>query len=795
MQLAQPWVDNRSMNKMQFPNNDRSAGRQMHKSLWVRADFTFATSAILLVAGLWPVNCARADEASDTLQEITVTARRQSESVLKVPESITVLDHSELERLDIHSFEDLAGQVSNLSIQYGANSSGTGSSLGYGGSRAISIRGVSGGGTTGFYIDDTPVPPTVDPQVVDLSRVEVLKGPQGTLYGEGSMGGNVRYVTNQPAFNSDFKFSASAGYTDYAGSPDGRMTSVANLPLVNDVAALRAVGFVSHEGGFITREFPDPVTGELRSDGNQGAETSYGGSLSLLIKASDTFTILPRIMYQSTKSDGLASPYAPLPDFDVNSFTNVRAADVAEGYTDRWYLPSLELKYSGQSWQVVSSTSFFHRYLSQVEDGTEGSVGVLTFPPYSAPASVFAGGVAWPQLQQNNNFYQELRAAWSGNSFMRAIFGGFYSDERQHWANGAPDFDFPGLVETGTYTSPLLWDQPIQSSLTDKALYGELYFMAKGFELTLGGRQFWLNENFQVVNNGFVELGYAASPLERTSQSGFSPKASLSYALTNDALVYATAAKGFRAGGPNTPLSPACDPGLEQLALTDNQLAQYKSDSLWNYEVGAKGRVGGISLTGALFQMNWSQIQQGISVPVCFLPVVVNAGAARIRGAELEADGRLAPEIQFHLGLGYEDPRITQAGVAPQLTVGSRVQDVPFFTGSAALTYTHALTASMNGFVSTDYSYTGNSVDGTVTALFGEPAVTRGSYGIWNARAGTAWGSKQLFLYFKNITNVKANLGDINPIAYARIQPDGLLDPRVAVERPFQVGLQFTYGM
>jgi iron complex outermembrane recepter protein len=751
--------------------------------------------AILLAASVLQTPRARADEPSvDQLQEVTVTARRQEESVLKVPQSVTVMDNAALTRLDIRSFDDLSTQVPNLSTQIGNNSSGAGSSLGYGGARAINIRGVSGGGTTGFYIDDTPVPATIDPQVVDLSRVEVLKGPQGTLYGEGSMGGNVRYVTNQPTFNSEFKYSVAAGHTDDAANPDGRLTVIANAPLANDVAAVRVVGFVNYQGGFITREFPNSA-GALQSENNQGAQTDYGGSLSLLIKPSEAFSILPRVMFQGTEGHGLPAPYAPLPGFAVETFTMDRAADVQEYWNDKWFLPSLGLKYATQSWDLVSSTSYFHRNLNQIEDGTEGTIQQLGVPPYSAPASVFAGGVPWPQVQVNNNFYQELRAAWSGNSFMRAIFGGFYSDERQHWENGAPDFNFLGLVTTGTYPSPLLWDQPIDSSLTDKALYGELYFMAKGFELTLGGRQFWLNETFQVTNNGFVELGYSQSPLEKTSQSGFSPKVSLSYTVSQDALVYATAAKGFRAGGSNTPLSPACDPGLTQLGLTEAELAKYNSDNLWNYEVGAKGRVEGVALTGALFQMNWNQIQQGISVPVCFLPVLVNAGAARIRGAEFSADGRLAPDLQLHLGLGYLDAVITEAGLAPQLTVGSRVQAVPEFTGSVALTYTHPLSSKMDGFISTDYSYTGNMVDGTVTALFGQPPVTRAGYSLWNARIGTTWGPKQLFLYFRNITNSKANLGDVNPIAYARTQPDGFLDPRVAVQRPFQVGLQFSYGM
>ncbi len=757
----------------------------------------YAYSLVLMASGTGalqlPIAWADTTPDSEDLGEVVVTARRQSESALKVPESITVFDSSTLSKLDIRSFDDFATMVPNLSFAYGNGGGGNGASLGYGGARVIAIRGISGGGTTGFYLDDTPVPATIDPQVVDLQRIEVLKGPQGTLYGEGSMGGNVRLVTNEPSFTPELKVTASAGNTDHAATPDGRTVLVGNMPLIDDLVAVRAVGFIDHEGGFVTRQFPVGV-GRYQSEDNQGATLQYGGSISFLVKAMDDLTILPRIMVQATGSHGLPSVFAPLPQFDVESFTLSQPTDIQEGYSDKWYLPSVELKYTIGGWDLVSSTSYFHRSLFNVEDGTEGTSEAMV--ALGVPTSVWSGGVAWPEFQNNSNVYQELRAAWAGNDFVHTIFGAYYSNEIQHWENGSPSFEFPKLVTDGLYPTSLYWDQPIDSGLLDRSLYGEAYFKASGFELTLGGRYYWLNETFFSSSNGFLAGGFLPGPIEHTSQDGFNPKATLSYTVPGGPLVYATAAKGFRAGGPNTPIESACDPGLAQLGVTAGQLTQYHSDSLWNYEVGAKGRVGGMSLTGALFEMKWSQIQQNLAIPVCFLPVISNAGAARIRGAELEASGRPFEGLEFRLGAGYQDPRITEAGLSPELPVGARVQNVPYFTVSANATYTHPLTTTIDGFLSTDYSYAGNSVSGTTTALFGAGPLTRAGYGIWNARIGSRWDTKQLSLYLRNITNSTANLGDINPIAFAPTNPTtGQPLPRVAVERPFQIGLEFSVSI
>lgn len=755
----------------------------------IRSSFAFTTCAAIVLGATLPLASVRAaGSSSSLLQEIVVTAQRQKQSLLTIPESITSLDNSALSHLGVHSVTDLAGLVPDLSFQYGG---GNGYQLGYGGGQVMAIRGISGANTTGLYIDNTPVPDTLDPQVVDLERVEVLEGPQGTLYGEGSMGGNVRLVTVPPAFHNELSYSVSGGYTDHAATPDGRTEVIGNTTLIPGVAAVRVVGFANHDGGFITREYPTGSGSQLASANNQGAVTDYGGSITLLIKPTSGVSITPRIMAQETNSHGLGSAFAPLPQFDVNSFTLVRAANIQEGYQDKWYLPSLEIKDTLGKWSLVSSTSYFHRYLNNLEDGTEGTEQQMSV---FVPPSVFAGGVGWPQWTVNSNFYEEDRAAWSGTKYVHGIVGAFYSNEVMHIENGSPTFDFPQLVTDGISSSPQLFFANVNSSVTDLAGYGQAYFDLHGFELTVGARVFSLGENLEESSGGII--GLPPTTPKHTTQSGWTPKVSLSYTAHNGTMIYATASKGFRAGGNNVSLPPSlCGAGLSQLGVTESQASKFDSDSLWNYEIGAKGQVGNVALTGSAFEMVWNQIQQSVSVPVCFLSFTSNSGQARIRGVEFQAFGRPLPGLQARLSFSYEDPKITEKGLAPQ-PVGSRLYGVPNIIGSAALIYTHQISSDVDGFVSTSYSYTGNSVSNTTSSLFGTSPVTRAGYGILNAKIGAEWGKRKIWLYFRNITNVAANLGDINPIAFAQLDPTtGLPLPRVAVERPFQVGIGFSYGM
>jgi outer membrane receptor protein involved in Fe transport len=233
---------------------------------------------------------ATASADTEVLETITVTARKRDESLATVPVSITVFTGEALENYNIQSFTDYATKTPNVSFSYGGGPTGISDA------RTVAIRGITGqnlfgtAGATGFYIDDTPVPGSVDPRVLDIDNIEVLKGPQGTLFGESSLGGNVRLITKKPNLEKDeFSFTTQAGVTSGGGSADGGGSIVGNLALVQDKLAVRTVLFFNHDAGYLTRTFPDPnspavgdplLSAPRTSVGNQGAVSTFGGSLN-----------------------------------------------------------------------------------------------------------------------------------------------------------------------------------------------------------------------------------------------------------------------------------------------------------------------------------------------------------------------------------------------------------------------------------------------------------------------------------------------------------------------------------
>src|SRR5580658_5750008 len=279
-----------------------------------------------------------ATENGGDVQTVIVSARKRSESIAEIPTAITAFTAETLKDYNVQSFADYATKTPNLSFTYG------GGATGFADARTVAIRGITGqnlfgtAGATGFYIDDTPVPGSLDPRVVDLADIEVLKGPQGTLYGESSLGGNVKLVTKQPDLNkSGFGYMADVGMTSGGGSADGGGNFIGNMVLVPGTAAVRLVLFANHDAGYLTRTYPtdpnspggaDPFLSVPRtSSGDQGAMSSGGGSLAMLVKATDNFDIKLRVLFQDSKDHGFPATFAPLPNF-TPEYTLNRAFDV-----------------------------------------------------------------------------------------------------------------------------------------------------------------------------------------------------------------------------------------------------------------------------------------------------------------------------------------------------------------------------------------------------------------------------------------------------------------------------------
>jgi len=749
--------------------------------------------------------------ADDQMTEIIVTARKRNESLAEVPTSITDFTAENLQDYNIQSFNDYATKTPNVSFSYGGGPTGIADA------RSVAIRGITGqnltgtAGATGFYIDDTPVPGSVDPRVLDINDIEVLKGPQGTLFGESSLGGNVRLITRKPDLTKDdYGFMGQAGLTSGGGSIDGGGNFIGNLVLVPDALAVRVVLFINHDAGYLTRTYPNPASplanaaaldpfqaAPRLSEGDQGAQSSGGGSIAMLWRVTDKFDATLRVMFQDTSDHGFPATFAPLPSF-TPVYTLNRAVNAQPEASDDWALPSLDLKYEAEGWSLVSSSSFFYRHTSDIEDSTYGTEQI--FNSYYGVTTLPAQPYLWDGEHYHDQFTEEVR--YSFDPFQHHDFSGtvgaFYS--KTHTLFEIPPTYANGLVAAtvgntvvGPWPNDEIWQQNNPGLEKDFSLFGELYYkFLDKFNLTVGARQYWLSQDADFTANGFMNFGPTPSSPTHNSEDGFSPKVSLSYQATDDAMVYASASKGFRAGGAQASL-PFCS--LPTLPLSD--ITDVKSDTLWSYELGTKIQLPhpGLLLTAAAYHIDWTNPQQQVALP-CGSYFEINGDKAEITGAEFELDGHLTRELQLRMGAGFEHTAITQPGAladvsfgGPGIQAGIRVPGVPTWTASVGGIYTHELSENTKGFVSADYSYTGNST--SVLNGSGGAVVTRPDYSLVNMRFGFDRGSTETSINVRNLTNAKPNLGDIGYVGYAQYNAGGEIIPQVATLPPLTVMLQF----
>jgi iron complex outermembrane recepter protein len=786
-------------------------------------------ASLSAVAFMVPL-CTLADTApapSGELEEITVTAQKRSESEQNVPMSITTFGAAALAQKDINSFFDYATKVPNLAFAPTGDGVGT--------ARTVSIRGVSGNNVTSFYIDDTPLPDSIDPRVLDLDHIEILRGPQGTLYGARSMGGLVRTVTKEPDLE-EFSATVHGGASDTArtNEPNYVGDAVVNIPLIRDVAALRISAFDDYEAGYFKRSYctnpaaamnlsctPLSSTGITTVD-NVGAIDTSGVTAAITIKPTDSLTITPKFIlqragyngfpmadYPTDTANGIGYPVptpltgVPTPSKMVpNNFTQARWFNVPEGGFDDWGLTSLAVHWKSDLGELVSSSSYFSRKVVETEDETDFIYAGVTSG---------AGGVPEPsgitEEKDYQEFVQEVRFVSALKGPVQFVAGAFYSDlhGRLPFAAYYPPATAPGLDATllgpggGEFTPGYpntVFAQDFHTDIKEPAVFGEVsYTPIDPLKLTGGLRWYQV----KTYSAGY-ELGLAAgggppvvSSPETVTESGVNPKFEADYHLTPDQMIYANVAKGYRPGGispvvPNGAAGTAIDCTASLKAVDPNitiaQTRTFQSDSLWNYELGTKTEWldHRLSVDAAAFYIKWKNIQQEILLS-CGFQYTANAGAAVSKGGELEIRAKPADPLEMSLGLGYQNATITQAGVESPQTVGSPVYQVPNWTGNASVQYATELTAQWKMVSNADYSYIGRSFSGNNQP---EDPRLRPAYRLIDAHLGFDRGAFEVALVGKNLANEVANLGDSRSIA---AETPGR--PRLFVNQPRTLGIEF----
>jgi iron complex outermembrane recepter protein len=758
--------------------------------------------------------------SSTELETITVTAQKRSESEQTVPLSMTTFSSAALERKEIKTFFDYATKVPNLAFAPTGDGIAT--------ARTVSIRGISGDNVTGFYIDDTPLPDSLDPRVLDIDHIEVLRGPQGTLYGARSMGGVVRLITKVPNLN-DFEANVHGGVssTDRTDRPNWNADGVVNIPLIQDHVALRLSGFYDTEAGYFKRSYcTDPAaamaltctplaTTGITTVSNVAAINTSGGAASLTVKLNDSLTITPRVMLQKATYNGLpladyrsmpgngigypvpSGPYTLPAAMIPSTFTQARWFNVPEGGYDSWDLYSIAVHWKTDIGELVSSTAYFDRKVFETEDETDFVYAAITSGAGGSPQP---GAISEEKNYQR--FVQEVRFASDLKGPVQFVVGGFYSDfhGRLPFAAHYPPAEVPNLDATlGGPNNPdypnLIFAQDFHTSIREPAAFGEVSLQPMdALKLTAGLRWYQVKISSSGYEEGLATGGGPAivSPSVTTTESGVNPKFEADYHITPDQMVYVNVAKGFRPGG----LVPIVPPGqagtatdcVAALQQTDpNQkiadTRSFKSDSLWNYELGTKTEWLDHHLTfdAAAFYIKWNNIQQQVLLS-CGFQFITNAGAAVSKGGEMEVHARPTEPLELSVGLGYQNAKITELGKSPQ-QVGSPVYQVPDWTGNGSVSYTTQLTSSWKLVSGADYSYIGRSFSGNNNPA--QPRL-RPAYRLIDARFAFARGPLEIALVGKNLANEVANLGDNRSLA---AETPGR--PRLLVNQPRTIGVEF----
>jgi iron complex outermembrane recepter protein len=343
-----------------------------------------ASAVILasLTAGLAEIAGAADSPGDDTgtLAAIVVTAERRSESIQSVPLSVTAISGDTLAKFDDVQFDDYAHMVPNLSF-------GTGNTFGITNGREITSRGIAGTNTTSYYLNDTPLPISVDPRAIDMERIEVLRDPQGTLFGSSAMGGTVRLITRQPDLNGSFGSADLQGYDIKVGGMGYMVSASYNLPLIENSLALQLSGYSTYSPGVFTYRYGVPTTPGFSVPASQprgqithvGNDVEQGDTMSLTYRPGDldALTLTPLVMHQDESSNGM-----PLADYTTQNLIQVRPLDDPESTEDDWTFASLTARYAAGFGTFIESSTYFHRYSRDTEDGTEStSIGEFGPPP------------------------------------------------------------------------------------------------------------------------------------------------------------------------------------------------------------------------------------------------------------------------------------------------------------------------------------------------------------------------------------------------------------------------------
>lgn len=761
---------------------------------FVRNSILFLSYTALMAT---PAFAQEAEEA-ELIEEVTVTATKRATTIKDVPFSINAQTQKDIQRSGATNLEELSLNVAGLTVQ----------NLGPGQSQ-VAIRGVSAGQIVrdqpgvkeqvGVYLDESVISLslfTPDLDLYDLNRVETLRGPQGTLFGSGSVGGTIRYITNQP--NLDEMQGSFEGNLNTVtnGEAGGSAKAMINIPFADGQAALRVVGYYTQYGGYIDALGEN---GSRTDDVNDGVRS--GGRIALTWQPSDTVTITPRIVFQDIDTDGYNRQEA----FNLfgNPFTTTRPTVEfnereqyllrEEGFSDETLIADLAAEVAFNSFDTTFVVSYTDRDIVVSRDASAltGSVSVdLGYP--EASVSLPSNLIDATEVEQLTT---ELRFSSSTDGPWQWLVGVFYADTDRLYSQRLPTpgyatvtdavlgEDISAAVANGfpNLDSPFNSDLPY--NLEQIALFGEFTFSVNDrLHLTAGGRYYDFTEERFITTGGLFANGDDHT-FDSTSSDGFTPRVMLSYDYSDQVTFNAQAAQGFRLGGVNDPLNTGLCSDEDLLIFGSFQ--DYDDETLWNYEVGAKMTFGhSVTLNTAFFYADMTDLQVTLDAGSCSSRISFNVPSAHSAGIEFELTA--LPSENFELSVAGTllesefDSTVTDAtgAILGGVEDGNRLPSVPEFQIAVSATYTLPiqLISDSDTYISAVFQHVGSrftqpsdQVPGAGDFASGLPFggatgteitsldLELDSYETVNISAGLAKNSWEVVLYVNNLTDENAN--------------------------------------
>jgi outer membrane receptor protein involved in Fe transport len=660
---------------------------------------------LALTAASTSLSAAEADDSS-LLDEVVVTATRRPTLLRETPVSITALTSEALRAVNADAFADFATLVPGLTaIDTGP------------GQKRYALRGLQSAGEpeVALYYDEIPISglpgaslDTGDSQpdikLWDVERVEVIRGPQGTLYGNGSIGGAIRVISRRPVLDrAEAAAEGSAAVTAY-GSPSARVNGMLNIPLIAGHLAVRLATYLRREGGWLDNEPRSDITLRQIGGDDRNWEHTWGGRLSGTFEASDAWSLTAIGYYQNLRTGDSFETY---PAFATDSDPFVSQAFVRTPWIDKSRMFNLISTYHFGWADFVATGSYQKRDATINLDSTRFLLSMSGCNEFNwnvsctGPANVPADSSARQNVHATS---AELRLVSQTGGPLEWTLGGFLQDSATARRGQLAITNEDGYIEYEPDTGDAinrLFARSNHDTFDQRAVFGEgTYHFLRQWSATVGLRWFhsYRSDQQVLVQQFFAGAPVGAQPFQEFSESALFKKFQLAYQPSPDHLFYATAAQGFRAGGPNYPGG---------FALT---APPYEADSAWNYELGWKSSSWDhrIDWTGAVYRIEWKNVQQ--LLPVQIFSSIVNGGKARSDGFESELALQATEGLTLNVGAAYADahlqgPQPIVTNPALQLLDGDRLAGVPKWTLHAAIGWQRPMASGLLFQGKLDYAY------------------------------------------------------------------------------------------